>query len=95
MLLSGNREEMSLQLRHVMNGYFELHDFDLAELHLLEALRTLRMIHYSGWLALRWDDPAFKACFQWFNTQRYWEEQILGLREQAALLDEPPLMLGR
>ena len=95
MLLSGDRAEMSLQLRHVMDGYFEFHDFDLAELHLLEALRSLRMIHYSGWLALRWDDPAFKACFPWFNTQRYWEEQILGLREQAALLDEPPLMLGR
>ena len=95
MLLSGDHDDMSLQLRHVMDGYFEFHDFDLAELHLLEALRTLRMIHYSGWLALRWDDPAFKACFPWFNTQRYWEEQILGLREQAALLDEPPLMLGR
>ena len=95
MLLSGDRAEMSLQLRHVMDGYFEFHDFDLAELHLLEALRTLRMIHYSGWLALRWDDPAFKACFPWFNSQRYWEEQILALREQAALLDEPPLMLGR
>lgn len=95
MLLSGDRAEMSLQLRHIMDGYFEFHDFDIAELHLLEALRTLRMIHYSGWLALRWDDPAFKACFPWFNTQRYWEEQILGLREQAALLDEPPLQLGR
>ena len=57
------------------------------------ALRTLRMIHYAGWLALRWDDPAFPASFPWFNTQRYWQDQILGLREQCAAMDESPLEL--
>lgn len=94
MLLSGDRVEMSTQLRHVMDGYLEFYDFDPAELHVLEALRTLRMIHYSAWLARRWNDPAFKSSFPWFNTQRYWQEQILALREQAALLDEPPLIMG-
>jgi Ser/Thr protein kinase RdoA (MazF antagonist) len=49
------------------------------------------MIHYAGWLALRWDDPAFPAAFPWFNTQRYWQDHILALREQAAALDEPAL----
>lgn len=91
MLLSGERQEMTVQLGHVMDGYCEFHDFDPAELHLLEALRTLRMIHYSAWLARRWTDPAFKVSFPWFNTQRYWQDQILALREQAALLQEPPL----
>ena len=62
-----------------------------AELQLIEPLRTLRMIHYAGWLALRWDDPAFPAAFPWFNTQRYWQDHILALREQAAALDEPAL----
>jgi len=94
MLLSGERPEMTRQLGYVMDGYSEFHDFDPAELYLLEALRTLRMIHYSAWLARRWDDPAFKFSFPWFNSQRYWEEQILALREQAALLEEPPLFLG-
>ena len=51
------------------------------------------MIHYAGWLARRWDDPAFPAAFPWFNTQRYWQDHILALREQAAALDEPPLSL--
>ena len=58
---------------------------------LVEALRTLRMVHYAGWLARRWDDPAFPLSFPFFNTQLYWQDHILSLREQAAVLDEPPL----
>ena len=63
------------------------------ELRLIEALRALRMLHYSAWLARRWDDPAFPIAFPWFNTVHYWGEQILELREQLAALDEPPLEL--
>lgn len=91
MLLSGDRAAMSLQLGHVVAGYREFHDFNRGELALIEALRTLRMIHYAGWLARRWHDPAFPASFPWFNTQRYWQDQILALREQCAAMDEPPL----
>ena len=69
----------------------DFHAFDSRELHLVEALRTLRLLHYSAWLAQRWDDPAFPAAFPWFNTQRYWQDRILELREQVALMDEPPL----
>jgi Ser/Thr protein kinase RdoA (MazF antagonist) len=94
MLLSGEREAMAQQMRWILDGYWEFHDFDLRELGLIEPLRTLRMIHYAGWLALRWDDPAFPAAFPWFNTQRYWQDHILALREQAAALDEPALSLG-
>jgi len=93
MLLSGDRETMSVQLGHVVAGYCEFHDFNRGELALIEALRTLRMIHYAGWLARRWHDPAFPASFPWFNTQRYWQDQILALREQCAAMDEPPLEL--
>ena len=90
MLLSGERDERSRQLGWLLDGYFEFADFDPRELRLIEPLRTLRMIHYAGWLARRWDDPAFPAAFPWFNTQRYWQDHILALREQAAALDEPP-----
>ena len=93
MLLSGDRAAMSLQLGHVVAGYREFHDFNRGELALIEALRTLRMIHYAGWLARRWHDPAFPASFPWFNSQRYWQDQILALREQCAAMDEPPLEL--
>ena len=91
MLLSGEREERVRQLGIVLEGYEEFQDFNPRELHLIEALRTLRLLHYSAWLARRWDDPAFPAAFPWFNTQRYWQDRILELREQVALMQEPPL----
>ncbi|HEY7674024.1 MAG TPA: serine/threonine protein kinase [Burkholderiales bacterium] len=91
MLLSGDRASMTRQLGDVLAGYEDFHEFDPRELHLLEALRTLRLIHYSAWLARRWDDPAFPAAFPWFNTQRYWQDRILELKEQVALMDEEPL----
>ena len=91
MLLSGDRAAMGRQLHHVLAGYEEFADFDRRELLLLEALRTLRLIHYSAWIGRRWDDPAFPAAFPWFNTQRYWQDRILELREQIALMEEEPL----
>ncbi len=91
MLLSGERADMTRQLSDVLAGYECFQDFNPRELYLVEALRTLRLIHYSAWIARRWDDPAFPAAFPWFNTQRYWQDRILELREQIALMDEPPL----
>ncbi|MEI7431995.1 MAG: serine/threonine protein kinase [Betaproteobacteria bacterium] len=93
MLLSGERADQIRQLADVLAGYEDFCEFETRELHLVEALRTLRLIHYSGWLARRWDDPAFPAAFPWFNTQRYWQDRILELREQIALMEEPPLWL--
>lgn len=91
MLLSGDRAAMQRQLRHVLDGYEDFRDFDRRELHLIEALRTLRLLHYAAWIAQRWEDPAFPAAFPWFGDQRYWQDRILELREQVALMDEPPL----
>ncbi len=91
MLLSGEREEMEIQLADVLSGYTPFMEFNAAELRLIEPLRTLRMLRYMTWLAERWDDPAFPHNFPWFNTRRYWEEQVLVLKQQAAALDEPPL----
>lgn len=91
MLLSGERTQMTGQIDEVLSGYTEFMDFDPRELQLIEPLRTLRMIHYSAWLARRWHDPTFPMHFPWFAEPRYWEEQILGLREQAAIMNEPPL----
>jgi Ser/Thr protein kinase RdoA (MazF antagonist) len=91
MLLSGERADMTRQLADLLAGYEDFAEFDARELHLIEALRTLRLMHYSAWLARRWDDPAFPAAFPWFGTQRYWQDRVLELREQIALMDEPPL----
>ena len=91
MFLSGDRDEQTPQLATLLDGYQEFRNFDARELNLIEALRTLRIMHYSAWLARRWEDHAFKLAFPWFNSHRYWDEHILSLREQAALMEEPPL----
>lgn len=91
MLLAGEREEMAVQLGHVLTGYEQFQSFDRRELHLIEALRTLRLIHHAGWLAQRWDDPAFPPAFPWFDNERYWQDHILNLREQIAAMQEGPL----
>jgi len=91
MLLSGDRELMGRQLQWVLEGYESFRAFEPVELLLVEALRTLRILHHAAWIARRWNDPAFPAAFPWFNTQRYWQDHILSLREQIALMDEPPI----
>lgn len=93
MMLSGDRQRKTVQLDALLEGYNEFYPFDPAELRLIEPLRTLRMLHYSAWLARRWDDPAFPLAFPWFNSIHYWGEHILELREQLAALDEPVLEL--
>ncbi len=93
MLLSGERQQQELQLGELIAGYEEFFPFDARELHLIELLRTSRLLHYSAWLARRWDDPAFPRAFPWFAGGRYWGDQILELREQLAALDAPTLRL--
>jgi Ser/Thr protein kinase RdoA (MazF antagonist) len=95
MWLGGTHDTQQQQLAAIIAGYREFYDFNPAELALIEPLRTLRMVHYAGWLARRWEDPAFPRSFPFFNTQRYWQDHILALREQAAALDEMPLELER
>ena len=92
MFLSGDRAEQTPQLDELLAGYTEFRHFDARELHLIEALRTLRIMHYAAWLARRWQDPEFHVTFPWFNTPRYWDEHVLALREQAALRQEEPLV---
>jgi len=91
MLLPGEREAASLALGSLIKGYEDFCDFDDQQLHLIEALRTLRLMHHSAWIARRWADPAFPAAFPWFASPRYWQDRILELREQVALMQEAPL----
>lgn len=93
MLLSGDIIQTRLQLDILLEGYNEFHDFDIRELKLIEAMRTLRMIQYSAWLACRWQDPAFPRAFPWFNTAHYWEEQLLNLKDQLMILNNLPSYL--
>ena len=91
MFLSGDRVEQTPQLEALLEGYQSFRRFDPRELHLIEALRSLRIMHYAAWLARRWEDPAFKIAFPWFDSARYWDDHVLALREQVALMQEAPL----
>jgi Ser/Thr protein kinase RdoA (MazF antagonist) len=92
MLLDGDRHAMRWQLAELVAGYEELRDFDWRETRLIEALRTLRMIHHSAWLARRWHDPAFPIAFPWFGSASYWSQQVADLRDQIdAMREAAPL----
>lgn len=93
MFLNGERHDRELQLSEFVEGYREFCDFDPHQLRWIEALRTMRLVHYAAWLGRRWSDPAFPHSFTWFNTERYWSDHILELREQLSALQEEPLRL--
>lgn len=93
MMLSGDRSQQLLQLDTMLSGYEEFFSFDARELVLIESLRTMRLVNYIAWLSKRWQDPAFPRNFPWFNTDKYWEQQVLVLKEQHAALTQAPLSL--
>jgi Ser/Thr protein kinase RdoA (MazF antagonist) len=93
MFLNGERHDRQLQLSELVAGYREFCDFDARQIRWIETLRTLRLVNYAAWLARRWEDPAFPRSFTWFNTERYWANHILELREQMSALQETPLQL--
>ncbi|WP_199609928.1 serine/threonine protein kinase [Flocculibacter collagenilyticus] len=93
MMLSGDRQTQLLQLDTLISGYEEFCDIDHGQFKLIEPLRAMRMVNYMAWLAKRWQDPAFPRSFTWFNTDKYWEQQILALKEQMSALQEPTLRL--
>jgi Ser/Thr protein kinase RdoA (MazF antagonist) len=91
LFLAGSRDEMAAQLGDLLEGYNQFFEFDFRELRLIEALRALRLIHYTAWITRRWHDPAFPRAFPWIGEPRYWEEHVHALLEQRAVLDDPPL----
>jgi len=93
MMLSGDDQQQFIQMDTLVKAYEEFNDFDRAELNLIEPLRAMRMVHYMAWLTLRWEDPAFPNAFPWFADDKYWENQILALKEQLSSLHEPSIKL--
>lgn len=93
MLLSGDRQQRTRQLGALVDGYEQFREFDRRELVLIEPLRTLRLIHYSAWLARRWDDPTFPINFPWFGSSDYWQGQVQMLEEQIEAMQEEPLLV--
>lgn len=93
MLISGEQSDREQQWQWLLEGYSMFSAFDPRELHLIESLRALRMVHYQYWLAQRWEDPAFPRAFPWFDDDRHWETIINQLREQLSEMQEQPLVI--
>jgi Ser/Thr protein kinase RdoA (MazF antagonist) len=93
MLQSGDRAQRTRQLGALVDGYEQFRPFDRRELALIEPLRTLRLIHYSAWLARRWDDPSFPVNFPWFGSSDYWQGQVQMLEDQIEAMQEEPLLV--
>jgi len=93
MLVSGDGAARRRQWTWLLEGYEAFRPLDRRELHLIEALRALRLLHYHAWIARRWQDPAFPAAFPWFDSPRHWEGVIAQLQEQLSALREPTIAL--
>ena len=72
----------------LLEGYEEFRDFDRRERDLIEPLRVMRQIHYAGWIAQRWDDPAFPLAFPFAAESRWWEQHVIDLLEAAESLGD-------
>ena len=74
-------------LKILLDGYQQFRDFERTELALIPALRAMRQLHYAGWIAARWDDPAFPGAFPFAAESRWWEQHITDLHEMAEELE--------
>jgi Ser/Thr protein kinase RdoA (MazF antagonist) len=72
----------------LLEGYAEFRDFDHRELALVEPLRIMRQVHWAGWVAARWDDPAFPRAFPQVGEARWWEQHLTDLMEAESRLLE-------
>ncbi len=72
----------------LVEGYSQFRDLDPAQLDLIPALRAMRQVHHAGWIAARWQDPAFPRAFPFAAEPRWWEQHIDDLREALDDLDD-------
>jgi Ser/Thr protein kinase RdoA (MazF antagonist) len=86
LLVPGRDPESKAQREVLLEGYAEMRAFDRNQLRLLEPLRAMRFIHYTAWVARRWEDPAFPAAFPEFNSHAYWADETADLEEQLRVI---------
>jgi Ser/Thr protein kinase RdoA (MazF antagonist) len=67
-----------------VRSYRELREWSDEEFFLLEPLRAYRIIHYSTWIAERWDDPSFPHLFPGFHDFNFWSNELLSLQKIVA-----------
>jgi Ser/Thr protein kinase RdoA (MazF antagonist) len=88
LLTPGRDQETKLARETLLEGYSDFRAFDRSTLRLIEPLRALRFVHYTAWIARRWEDPAFPAAFPEFGSHHYWADETNDLEEQLRLIRE-------
>lgn len=86
LVVPGRDEESRKQLDIILEAYTDFCDFDESTLSLIEPLRGLRLIHYTGWIAKRWEDPIFQRMFTQFASDAFWAGEIEALQEISELI---------
>ena len=87
MLVPGRDHEADRQRRLLVDAYRAFRPFDDASLCLIEPLRGFRFVFYAGWIAKRWEDPAFPDAFPHFGSDGYWEDETRDLEELVARIE--------
>lgn len=87
MIVRGRDEEAERDREILLDAYDTMGSFPRETLRLIEPLRALRLIHYSAWIARRWEDPSFPHAFPQFQTARYWQDEIVALEEICDLIE--------
>jgi len=88
LLVPGRDPESLVRRETLLEAYAEMNTLDRRSLRLIEPLRALRVVHFSAWIARRYEDPAFLRVFPDFGTERYWYDELVTLREIHAELGE-------
>jgi Ser/Thr protein kinase RdoA (MazF antagonist) len=86
MMLPGRDAEAARQRDLLVDAYEQFRPFDRSSLRLVEPLRAFRFIFYAGWIAKRWEDPAFPDAFPHFGSEEYWQTETRDLEDQLDLI---------
>src|SRR5216117_3394491 len=88
LLARGDSAEARRGREDLLEVYELFREFDRSTLALCEPLRALRIVYMSGWIARRWDDPAFPPAFPNFRDHRYWMQEYEELVAISEALDQ-------
>lgn len=90
--LEEEKDPTTRALNVMLEGYEKFRSVPEGSDLLVEPLRTLRMIHYFGWIAGRWNDPLFQSVFGFFNESSTWERMLNDLEQQKEKLHKMGLL---
>lgn len=88
LLFPGTDQESLEDRERFLSAYCEMTKKDYVSLKFIEVFRTMRMIHFNGWIAKRWADHSFQQLFPQFTSANYWDQQLIDLRVQMSLIQE-------